>query len=167
MTSEVLGEMFEGDSADMCAGKFPHTSMGGRAEGLAYADPGARIPIGLMIPQSSTMNLSTEGTSPPSTSCTHLTMSILNQCPATIFLLPHPAHQDAVPHPHIYEGFAVASESRFHRSNKLPLCLQVYHSHKHLSTNWIILILLHLFTNVPLSLHQELNLSTTTSPSYI
>ena len=35
MTSEGLGEMFEGDSADMCAGKFPLMSMGGRAEGLS------------------------------------------------------------------------------------------------------------------------------------
>ena len=33
MTSEGLGEMFEGDSADMCAGKFPLMSMGGQAEG--------------------------------------------------------------------------------------------------------------------------------------
>ena len=31
MTSEGLGEMFDGDSADMCAGKFPLVSMGGRA----------------------------------------------------------------------------------------------------------------------------------------
>ena len=46
MTSEGLGEMFEGDSADTCAGKFPLGSMGGRAEGLACADPGARTPIG-------------------------------------------------------------------------------------------------------------------------
>ena len=46
MTSEVLGEMFEGDSADTCADKFPLTSMGGRAKGLACADPGARTPIG-------------------------------------------------------------------------------------------------------------------------
>ena len=38
--------MFEGDSADMCARKFPLVSMGGRAEGLACADPGARTPIG-------------------------------------------------------------------------------------------------------------------------
>jgi hypothetical protein len=37
--------MFEGDSADMCAGKFLLVSMGGRAEGLACADPGARTPI--------------------------------------------------------------------------------------------------------------------------
>jgi hypothetical protein len=29
MTSEGLGEMFEGDSADTCAVKFPLTSMGG------------------------------------------------------------------------------------------------------------------------------------------
>jgi hypothetical protein len=27
MTSEVLGEMFEGDSADTCAGKFPQVSI--------------------------------------------------------------------------------------------------------------------------------------------
>ena len=45
MTSEGLGEMFEGDSADMCAGKFLLVSMGGRAKGLACADPGARTPI--------------------------------------------------------------------------------------------------------------------------
>ena len=38
--------MFVGDSADMCAGKFSLVSMGGRAEGLACADPGARTPIG-------------------------------------------------------------------------------------------------------------------------
>ena len=36
----------EGHSADMGAGKFPLVSMGGRAEGLACADPGARTPIG-------------------------------------------------------------------------------------------------------------------------
>ena len=46
MTSEGLGEMFEGDSADMCAGKFPLVSMVGRAEGLACADRGVRTPIG-------------------------------------------------------------------------------------------------------------------------
>ena len=46
MTSEGLGEMFEGDSVDMCAGKLPLVSMGGRAEGLAWADPGTRTPIG-------------------------------------------------------------------------------------------------------------------------
>ena len=37
--------MFEGDSADMCAGKFMLVSMGGQVEGLACADPGARTPI--------------------------------------------------------------------------------------------------------------------------
>ena len=47
MTSEGLGEMFEGDSADTCAGKFPLMSMGGRAEGLVCADPGAMTPIGV------------------------------------------------------------------------------------------------------------------------
>jgi hypothetical protein len=46
MTSEGLGEMFEGDSAETCSVKFPLVSMGGRAEGLACTDPGARTPIG-------------------------------------------------------------------------------------------------------------------------
>ena len=46
MTFEGLGEMSEGYSADTGAGKFPLVSMGGRAEGLACADPGARTPIG-------------------------------------------------------------------------------------------------------------------------
>ena len=46
MTSEGLGEMFEGDSADTCAKKFPPGLMGGQAEGLACADPEARIPFG-------------------------------------------------------------------------------------------------------------------------
>ena len=45
MTSEGLGERFEGDSKDTCTGKFPLVSMGGQAEGLAYADSGARTPI--------------------------------------------------------------------------------------------------------------------------
>ena len=38
MTSEGLGEMFEGDSADTCTGKFPLTSMGGGADRQACAD---------------------------------------------------------------------------------------------------------------------------------
>ena len=46
LTSEGLGEMFECESADTSAGKFTLVSMGGRAEGLACADPGARTPIG-------------------------------------------------------------------------------------------------------------------------
>jgi hypothetical protein len=46
MTSEGLGDMFEGDSADMCAEKFMLVSMGGRAEGLVCVDPGARTLIG-------------------------------------------------------------------------------------------------------------------------
>ena len=37
--------MFEGDSADTCGGKFLRVTMGGRAEGLTCADPGA-TPIG-------------------------------------------------------------------------------------------------------------------------
>ena len=47
MTSEGFGEIFEGDSADTCAEIFSLMSMGGRAEGLACADPGARTPIGV------------------------------------------------------------------------------------------------------------------------
>ena len=46
MTSLGLGEMFEGYSADTRGGKYPLVSMGGRAEGLGCADPGARTPIG-------------------------------------------------------------------------------------------------------------------------
>ena len=46
MTSEGLGKMFKGNFAEICADKFPLVSMGGRAEGLAWADPGARTPIG-------------------------------------------------------------------------------------------------------------------------
>ena len=49
MTSEGLGEMFEGDSADMCASKFPLVLMGGRADGLACSVPGARTPIGASV----------------------------------------------------------------------------------------------------------------------
>jgi hypothetical protein len=45
MTSEGLGEMFEGDFANMCADNFSLMSMGGRAEGLACTDPGVRTPI--------------------------------------------------------------------------------------------------------------------------
>ena len=46
MTSEGLGEMFEGASADTCAGKFLLTLMSDREEGLACIDPEARNPIG-------------------------------------------------------------------------------------------------------------------------
>ena len=38
MTSEGLGEVFKGDSADTCARKFPLVSMGERANGQACAD---------------------------------------------------------------------------------------------------------------------------------
>ena len=47
MTSEGLEEMFEEDSADTCAHKFPFKSMGALAEGLACADPVTRTPIGV------------------------------------------------------------------------------------------------------------------------
>jgi hypothetical protein len=39
--------MLEGDSADTYGRKFPLMSIGGRAEGLLCADPGARTPIGV------------------------------------------------------------------------------------------------------------------------
>ena len=42
-----MGKILEVDSADMCAEKFPLMLMGGRAEVLACADPGARTPIGV------------------------------------------------------------------------------------------------------------------------
>jgi hypothetical protein len=38
--------MFEGDSADVCTGKFLLMLIGERADGLACTDPGARTPIG-------------------------------------------------------------------------------------------------------------------------
>jgi hypothetical protein len=38
MTLEGLGDVFKCDSADMCAGKFPLVSMGGRANRPACAD---------------------------------------------------------------------------------------------------------------------------------
>ena len=44
-TFEGLGDMFEGHSAGTRAVKSPLAS-GGRVEGLACADPGARTPIG-------------------------------------------------------------------------------------------------------------------------
>jgi hypothetical protein len=46
MTSRGFGAMFEIESVDMCAGKFPLVLMGGRAGGLVCADPGARTSIG-------------------------------------------------------------------------------------------------------------------------
>ena len=46
MTSERLGEMFKGDSADTCAGKFPLVLMGGRADTSSVRRRGARTPIG-------------------------------------------------------------------------------------------------------------------------
>ena len=47
MTSEGLWEMFEGDSAHTCAGKFPQVPMGVRAEGPACAGREARPPSAL------------------------------------------------------------------------------------------------------------------------
>jgi hypothetical protein len=45
MTLEGLREMFQGDSADMCAGKSLLMLMGGRAKNLACSDLGARTPV--------------------------------------------------------------------------------------------------------------------------
>ena len=45
MTSEGLGEMFEGDYADMCADKFPLVSMGAE-QGVKRAQTGKQDPIG-------------------------------------------------------------------------------------------------------------------------
>ena len=46
MTSEGLGEMFEGDSADTCAVKFPLTSMGAERR-VSRAQTGSEDPIGV------------------------------------------------------------------------------------------------------------------------
>ena len=46
MTLEGVWEMFEGYSAETCAGKNPLVPMRGRAKGPACADTGARTPIG-------------------------------------------------------------------------------------------------------------------------
>ena len=50
MTSEGLGEVFEGDSANTCGEKFPLVLMGGRVNGQACEDgergpPSARAEI--------------------------------------------------------------------------------------------------------------------------
>ena len=45
MSSYRLGGLFENDSADMSAGKFPLTSMGDRSGGQVCADPGVRTAI--------------------------------------------------------------------------------------------------------------------------
>ena len=42
-----LGELFEGYSAETCAGKISLVPMGVQAEGPACADPGARPPSAL------------------------------------------------------------------------------------------------------------------------
>ena len=44
MSSEGLGEMFEGDSADVCAGKFPQVSMGGGERRVSRAQTRERGP---------------------------------------------------------------------------------------------------------------------------
>ena len=52
MTSEGLGEVFKGDSADTCAGKFPLTLMGAeRRVSRAQTREGPRIflRVGILI----------------------------------------------------------------------------------------------------------------------
>ena len=54
MTSEGLGEMFEGDSADTCAGKFPLMSMGAerrvsRAQTRERGPPSARAEFSIVF----------------------------------------------------------------------------------------------------------------------
>ena len=55
ITSEGLGEMFDGDSANTLTGIFPLVSMGGRAEGQACADlvafliPMFKTPEGVVV----------------------------------------------------------------------------------------------------------------------
>ena len=44
MTSEGLGEMFEGDSVDMCARKLPLVSMGGGERRVSRAQTRERGP---------------------------------------------------------------------------------------------------------------------------
>ena len=44
MQSEGLAEMFEGDSADTCTGKFPLVSMGGASGGSRVHRPGSEDP---------------------------------------------------------------------------------------------------------------------------
>ena len=46
MIRKTFGQFYPPPLSDTCAEKFPLVSMGGRAEGLACADPGARTPIG-------------------------------------------------------------------------------------------------------------------------
>jgi hypothetical protein len=45
MTSERLGEMFKGDSADTSAGKFSLALMGGQVDTSSVRRRGARTPI--------------------------------------------------------------------------------------------------------------------------
>jgi hypothetical protein len=44
MNSEGLGEMFEGDSADMSPRKFPLALLGGQVEGLRVRRPWSEDP---------------------------------------------------------------------------------------------------------------------------
>ena len=45
MTSEGLGNMFEGDSADTCCGKFQLTLIGGLIRGSRVRRPGSEDPL--------------------------------------------------------------------------------------------------------------------------
>jgi hypothetical protein len=62
LTSEGLGEVFNGDSADTCSEKFPLVLMGGRANGQACAEgeqgpPSARAEIQAPLSKFSALEL--------------------------------------------------------------------------------------------------------------
>jgi hypothetical protein len=66
MTSEGLGEVFKGDSAETCGGKFPLVSMGGRADRQACADrergpPSARAEFFLKLWITTSMEVNING----------------------------------------------------------------------------------------------------------
>ena len=89
--------MFEGDSADMCARKFPLKLMGGQAEGLAYADLGVRTPIGvsgicLVLHYYSSLGLATHNIGPSKVHM--LPLGVAVECSVQYFwdyfsILPH------------------------------------------------------------------------------
>ena len=99
MTSEGLGELFKGDSADMCTGKCSLMSMGCQAEGLASADLGARTPIGLSGNFDHLVNFTTSPKiNPRAVACTHprsggaWTGNLVEGFYLTKALVPHMVH---------------------------------------------------------------------------
>ena len=69
MTSRIYHTVWD----NTCAKKFPLVSMGGRAEGQACADPGARTPIGasgnFLLPIKERIHRLSPTTSPLCTQC--------------------------------------------------------------------------------------------------